>query len=122
MSVAPEMSLSERKWYRLNETNVSRVPEGGGAYELGGRGSAVVYIGWAGSGQLGSRLRSHVADPENACIARSAFFFRFQLSDRPEALAVELLEDYRSRRYGTLPECMAAPPGGPLRATPAEAR
>jgi hypothetical protein len=111
--------LAERKWYRLNEANIRRVPEAGGAYELGGRGSAVVYIGWAGSGELRTRLRSHVADPNNACIARSAFFFRFQLSDRPEASAAELLEVYRSRRYGSLPECMAEPSAGSPAGAPA---
>jgi hypothetical protein len=102
------MLLAERRWYRLNETNLVRLPEGGGAYELGGRGAAVLYIGWADPGDLRRRLASHVRDPENACIALNAFFFRFHLSERPEALASELLEAYRGQRYGVLPECMAA--------------
>ena len=100
------MLLSERKWYRLNETNVSRVPLESGVYELSGTGAIVLYIGWAEGQSLQDKLRSHIKDPHNPCIARSAFFFRFELSLRPEEKAAEVLGAYRAERYGVLPDCM----------------
>ena len=100
------MLLSERKWYRLNETNVSRVPLESGVYELSGTGAIVLYIGWAEGQSLQDKLRSHIKDPHNPCIARSAFFFRFELSQRPEQKAAEVLGAYRAERYGVFPDCM----------------
>ncbi len=100
------MLLIERKWYRLNETNVSRVPRDSGVYELAGAGAIVLYIGWAAGENLQEKLRAHIKDPRNPCIARNAFFFRFKLSDRPEERAAELLESFRAERYGVFPECM----------------
>lgn len=99
------MRLSEHKWYRLNETNVARLPRTPGVYELAGRATAVVFIGWAGR-ELEPTLRAHIKDPLNPCIARSAFFFRFELSDRPEERATELVSAYQAARYGTRPQCM----------------
>jgi excinuclease UvrABC nuclease subunit len=100
------MLLSEGKWYRLNETNVSRLPETSGVYELSGTGAIVLYIGWAGEGGLQDRVRSHIKDAANPCIARNAFFFRFELSQQPQTRAAELLEAFRAARYGVAPECM----------------
>jgi len=100
------MMLAEHKWYRLNETNVGRLPEAAGAYELSGTAAVVVFIGWAGAVGLQRIVRGHIKDPRNPCVAEKAFFFRFELSARPEARAAELLADYRGARYGTLPECM----------------
>ena len=100
------MLLAEKKWYRLNETNVSRVPRASGAYELGGTGAIVVYIGWAPGESLQDALRAHIKDSRNPCIARNAFFFRFELSERPEQRAAELLEAFRADRFGVLPDCM----------------
>jgi len=101
------MVLDERKWYRLNETNVARVPTGGGVYELSGSGAVVLYIGWADHGTLRDTVRSHIKDPQNACIGRNAFFFRFELAERPQERASEVVEAYRAAHYGTLPECMS---------------
>ena len=101
--------LAEHKWYRLNETNVGRLPEAPGAYELSGTGAVVLYIGWAGAAGLQQTVRDHIKDARNACIATKAFFFRFELSTRPEARAAEILEEYGRTRYGTLPECMEKP-------------
>ena len=100
------MLLVERKWYRLNATNVERLPETPGAYELGGAGAVVLYIGWAEAAGLRATVRSHIKDPRNPCIASNAFFFRFELSSEPGARAAELLSEYQAARYGTLPECM----------------
>ena len=100
------MLLSEGKWYRLNETNVSRLPEASGAYELSGTGAIVLYIGWVGEAGLQDRIRSHIKDGGNPCIARNAFFFRFELSQQPQARAAELLQAFRAARYGVAPECM----------------
>jgi hypothetical protein len=100
------MLLMERKWYRLNETNVSRLPEVAGVYELSGTGAIVLYIGWAGEAGLQDRLRSHIRDAANPCIARNAFFFRFELSQQPQTRAAELMEAFRAPRYGVAPECM----------------
>src|SRR5262245_45831176 len=99
------MLLAEKKWYRLNETNVARLPNLSGAYELGGTGAVVVYIG-AAEISLQETLRSHIRDPRSQCIARNAFFFRFELSDRPGARAADLLAEYRADRYGVPPDCM----------------
>jgi len=100
------MLLIEKKWYRLNETNVSRVPRLSGVYELGGSGAIVVYIGWAPGESLQDALRAHIKDPNNMCIARHAFFFRFELSDSAEQKAAQLLGAFRAERFGVLPECM----------------
>jgi len=100
------MLLSERKWYRLNETNVARLPKTSGVYELSGAGAVVLYIGPAERDTLQDVVRAHIKDARNECIARNAFFFRFELSDRPRERAAELLESYRAERYGALPECM----------------
>src|SRR5262245_45872092 len=67
------MLLDERKWYRLNETNVARLPAGGGVYELSGSGAIVLYIGWADDGMLRDTVRGHIKDPRNECIGRNAF-------------------------------------------------
>ncbi len=100
------MVLAEKKWYRLNETNVSRVPRASGVYELGGTGAIVVYIGWAPAEGLQDALRAHIKDSRNPCIARNAFFFRFELTESPEQRAAELLESYRADRFGVPPDCM----------------
>jgi hypothetical protein len=98
--------LHEKKWYRLNETNASRLPDSPGSYELSGTGAIVLFIGWAGEAGLRARILRHIKDPDNPCIARNAFFFRFELSPSPDARAAELLESFRAERYGILPECM----------------
>jgi hypothetical protein len=100
------MLLNEGKWYRLNETNVSRLPGVSGVYELSGTGAIVLYIGWAGENSLQEKVRAHIKDPRNPCIARNAFFFRFELSQQPQTRAAELLEAFRAARYGVAPECM----------------
>lgn len=100
------MLLIERKWYRLNETNVSRVPRDSGVYELSGTGAIVLYIGCAAGDGLQEALRARIKDPTNACIAHHVFFFRFELSQTPEKRAAELLEAFKAERYGVLPECM----------------
>ena len=102
------MLLAERKWYRLNETNVGRAPEAAGVYELAGTGAIVLYIGCSAGEGLREALRSHIKDPRNPCIERNVFFFRFELSDLPRERAAELLEAYRAERYGVIPECMQA--------------
>jgi hypothetical protein len=99
------MLLGEGKWYRLNETNVSRLPHERGVYELSGTGAIVVYIGWTDE-DLQVVLRAHIKDPRNTCIAKNAFFFRFELTAAPEQRASEILATYRAERYGLLPECM----------------
>lgn len=98
--------LLERKWYRLNETNVSRVPRDSGVYELSGTGAVVLYLGWAAGDGLQDALRTRIKDPANPCIARNAFFFRFELTQTPEKRLTELLEAFKAERYGVLPECM----------------
>lgn len=100
------MLLSEGKWYRLNETNAARLPDEGGVYELSGTAAIVVFIGWTRGAGLRETLRAHVRDPRNECIARRAFFFRFELSGRPDERGAEMVEAFRAERYGTLPECM----------------
>jgi hypothetical protein len=99
------MLLGESKWYRLNETNVSRLPRDPGVYELAGTGAIVVYIGWTEE-DLQAVLRAHIRNPRNTCIAKNAFFFRFQLTAAPKQRANELLAAFRAERYGVLPECM----------------
>ena len=100
------MLLVENKWYRLNETNAGRLPNTSGVYELSGTGGIVLYIGSAEADFLQQAIRAHIKDPRNACIAKNAFFFRFELSDRASERAADLLKAYRAGRYGTLPECM----------------
>jgi hypothetical protein len=103
------MLLEQGKWYRLNETNVGRLPDGPGVYELSGAGAIVVFIGWTRGTGLRETLRSHIKDPRNPCIARRAFFFRFEASDRPAERGAEVIEAFRAERYGILPECMDEP-------------
>jgi hypothetical protein len=100
------MLLAEHKWYRLNATNVDRLPDVAGAYELSGAGAVVLYIGWAEVAGLREAVRAHIKDPRNPCIASNAFFFRFEVSSEPAARAAEILAAYRAARYGTMPECM----------------
>jgi hypothetical protein len=99
------MLLGETKWCRLSETNVSRLPREPGVYELAETGAIVVTIGWTEE-DLQVALRAHIKDPRNMCIAKNAFFFRFELTAAPEQRANELLVAFRSERYGLLPECM----------------
>lgn len=92
--------------YGFTQENVDKSPDDHGVYELY-EGEELIYIGRAaGDGvTIRSRLQDHFRGDDGSCTQR-ADGYRREVTDRPRAREVELLNEHQ-RRYGRLPRCNA---------------
>ena len=86
-----------KRWSKFNKTNVSKVPEDEGAYQLGYSygGKKTAYIG--SSTNLRRRLTQHLSNPDKAKYP----YFRYIVAEWNESgkeLEAELAEEFASKK------------------------
>ena len=105
------MSVKFSVWRPLAPTEVARLPEGPGVFELATLVRTILFIGAAPEG-FTAALSDDIPIPPHVHAGR--LYFRFYPTDHPEKVHADLLNEYRQRHGGALPPAQSKPPS-PLR-------
>jgi len=99
-------------WRPLMPTEVERVPESPGVYELATLVRTVLFIG-AATESLSAELTHHLNVASAPLLRSGRVYFRYRATDEPIQGQNEMLADYTARHGGALPPAQSAPPSPP---------
>ena len=94
-----EETLDWSPWLDFDRSNIVTIPESSGVYKLHAS-MKILYIGSAHN--LRQPLLEFLSDP---CISK-AKRFSYAITDSPDKVKEQLLNEYRSKHNGNLPICM----------------
>jgi excinuclease UvrABC nuclease subunit len=96
-------------WWSLTDGMVDSDREEGGVYHLADVQSVIIYVGSADN--IKRRMREHVHETENACIAKYATKYQIEYTRTYKARELELYNEFK-RANGVPPRCNKIAPSG----------
>jgi hypothetical protein len=95
-----EEVLTWSEWLDFDKSTIETIPESPGLYKMHAS-MKILYIG-SSTQNIKKSLIDCLSDP---CVSK-AKRFSYALTESPDKVKEQLLNDYRSKHNGKLPECM----------------
>jgi len=108
-----DMPVPFSPWRPLAISEVARLPQAPGVFEIGTLVRTVLFIGAAHESLL-AVLTHHLGAPGHPLMHASRLYFRIHPTEEPEQLQTRLLGEYKNTHGGALPPAQdtpAPPPG-----------
>lgn len=94
---SPERNWSE--WLDYNKETIDKIPETSGVFMMH---AAMKILNIDGSKNIKKSVRDTLSD---SCISK-AFRFRYWIIESQDLIKDELIQEYRQKHEGNLPQCM----------------